>query len=53
MTGAYAAIDSYAAENGVQLQPPFREVFIKGPGMVMKGSPDKYITEIIFPIKEE
>lgn len=33
--------------------PPFREVFIKGPGMLIKGNPDKYITEIHFPIKEE
>ncbi|WP_312699492.1 GyrI-like domain-containing protein [Sedimentibacter sp.] len=53
MQGAYMAIDSYAAENGLQLQPPFREVFIKGPGMIVKGNPDKYITEIIFPIKED
>lgn len=52
MQGAYAEIDKYAAEHGLQLQPPFREVFIKGPGMLMKGNPDKYITEILFPIKE-
>jgi len=51
--GAYAAIDKYAADHGLQLQPPFREVFIKGPGMVMKGNPDKYVTEILFPIKED
>lgn len=50
---AYAAIDRYAAENEILLQPPFREVFIKGPGMVFKGNPDKYITEILFPIKED
>lgn len=49
---AYAAIDKYAADNGLLLEPPFREVFIKGPGMLMKGNPDKYITEIQFPIKE-
>lgn len=50
---AYAAIDRYAEENGIQLQPPFREVFIKGPGMILKGNPDKYITEIHFPVKED
>ncbi|HBH0630399.1 TPA: AraC family transcriptional regulator, partial [Clostridioides difficile] len=32
---------------------PWREVFIKGPGMLIKGNPDNYITEIIFPLKEE
>lgn len=50
---AYIAIDKYAAENGLLLEPPFREVFVKGPGMLMKGNPHKYITEIQFPIKEE
>lgn len=49
---AYDAIDKYAADNGLLLEPPFREVFIKGPGMLMRGNPDKYITEIQFPVKE-
>ncbi|APH14092.1 gyrI-like small molecule binding domain protein [Clostridium sporogenes] len=50
---AYEAIKNYAQENNLSLQPPFREVFIKGPGMILKGNPNKYITEIIFPLKEE
>lgn len=50
---AYDAIDEYAKENKLILAPPFREVFIKGPGMLMKGNPDKYITEVQFPILEE
>lgn len=50
---AYIAIDKYAADNKLKLLPPFREVYIKGPGMFLKGNPDKYITEIIFPIEEE
>jgi effector-binding domain-containing protein len=49
---AYEAIDCYARENNLTLQPPFREVYIKGPGMFIKGNPDKYITEIQFPVKE-
>ena len=53
MQGAYQTIDCYAAENKLILQPPFREVFIKGPGMILKGNPKKYITEILFPFKEE
>jgi effector-binding domain-containing protein len=53
MYKAYGAIDKYVAEQNLQLQLPFREVFIKGPGMFLKGNPDKYITEILFPIKEE
>ena len=50
---AYTAIDKYATDKGLVLTPPFREVFIKGPGMLLKGNPDKYITEIHFPIEEE
>lgn len=53
MDDAYAAIRKFAEENKLVLSPPFREVFIKGPGMVMKGNPNKYITEIQFPIAEE
>lgn len=49
----YAEIDRYAAEHNLQLQMPFREVFVKGPGMMIKGNPAKYITEILFPIEEE
>lgn len=49
---AYAAIDAYAAENGLTLVRPFREVYIKGPGMLVKGNPEKYVTEILFPIQE-
>lgn len=47
---AYAAINKYADENGIRIRPPFREVYIKGPGMLFKGNPGSYITEILFPI---
>ncbi|MDQ0150266.1 GyrI-like domain-containing protein [Eubacterium multiforme] len=53
MFNAYEIIDAYAAQNKLELMSEFREVFIKGPGMFLKGNPDKYITEIIFPIKEQ
>lgn len=53
MNNAYVAIDHYARENNLTLQRPFREVYIKGPGMFLKGNPKRYITEILFPIKEE
>lgn len=50
---AHEAIDQYAAEHNLQLQLPFREILIKGPGMILKGNPAHYITEILFPIKED
>lgn len=53
MQGAYEEIQRYAQENNLVLQFPVREVFIKGPGMIIKGNPNKYITEILFPLKEE
>jgi effector-binding domain-containing protein len=52
MQNAYAALDRFAIERKLILMPPFREVFIKGPGMIFKGNPEKYITEIQFPFKE-
>lgn len=48
---SYAAIHQYASQHQLTLTPPFREVFIKGPGMFLKGNPDKYITEIQFPVE--
>jgi len=50
---AYKAISKYAKEKKLDMEPPWREIFIKGPGMILKGNPKKYITEILFPIKEE
>lgn len=50
---AYTVINQYASEKGILLQPPFREVYIKGPGLFFKGNPDKYLTEVLFPIKED
>lgn len=50
---AYEAIDKYAQQEKIKISAPFREVYIKGPGMIFKGNPDKYITEIVFPIEEE
>lgn len=50
---AYSAIDNYAQEHKLVLKPPFWEVYIKGPGMILKGNPNKYITEILFPILTE
>lgn len=49
---AYEAIHRHIQENGLSIQPPWREVYIKGPGMIIKGNPNQYITEILFPLKE-
>lgn len=53
LPAAYDEIHHYIQENHLAIQPPWREVFIKGPGMLIKGNPNKYITEILFSLKEE
>ncbi|KHO38553.1 transcriptional regulator [Clostridium tetani] len=53
LSHAYSAIENYAKEHSLSLQPLFREVYIKGPGILLKGNPEKYITEVIFPLKED
>ena len=48
---AYKAIADYATEHNIELDLPSREYYVKGPGMIFKGNPEKYITEIAIPIK--
>jgi DNA-binding transcriptional MerR regulator len=48
---AYKAVIDYANENGLNCLIPSREVYIKGPGMIFKGNPNNYITEILVPIE--
>lgn len=48
---AYKAMLDYAAKNKLKLITPSRECYIKGPGMIFKGNPNKYVTEIIIPFE--
>lgn len=43
---SYEKILAYVKEKGYETQLPSREVYIKGPGMILKGNPKKYMTEI-------
>jgi len=47
---AYKSLFKYAHENNLECLLPCREVYIKGPGMVFSGNPEKFITEIIIPV---
>jgi DNA-binding transcriptional MerR regulator len=49
---AYKAIMDYAREHNLECLLPFREIYHKGPGMIFKGNPNKYVTEIVVPIKQ-
>jgi effector-binding domain-containing protein len=43
---AYAKILQYAKQKGYAIHTPTREVYVKGPGMIFKGNPKNYVTEI-------
>ncbi|MCG8448326.1 MAG: GyrI-like domain-containing protein, partial [Pirellulales bacterium] len=49
---SYARAFEYVNEKGYEIDLPSREVYLKGPGMIFKGNPKKYLTEIQLPIKE-
>lgn len=49
---SYQKIAKYIDEHGFTVVGPCREVYIKGPGPILKGNPDNYITEILLPIEE-
>ena len=46
---AYRAVFTYANKHNLVILSPIREIYIKSPGMIFKGNPDNYITEIFFP----
>ncbi len=43
---SYGKIFSYMNDKGYKVQLPTREIFRKGPGMIFKGNPNNYLTEI-------
>lgn len=49
---SYARILQYVEDHGYNTRLPSREVYIKGPGMIFKGNPKKYLTEIQLPLAE-
>ena len=49
----YEELKEYSLEKNIELQPVFREIFIKGPGLIIKGNPNNYITEIQLLIRED
>ena len=49
---SYAIALDYAKQKGYEIAQPTREVFLKGPGMIFKGNPKNYLTEIQLPIRE-
>jgi DNA-binding transcriptional MerR regulator len=49
---SYCKLLDFIKRQGHEIQSPCREVYIKGPGMIFKGNPKKYLTELQMVIKE-
>jgi DNA-binding transcriptional MerR regulator/effector-binding domain-containing protein len=49
---AYEKVLDYIKQRGYEIQSPSREIYLKGPGMIFKGNPRKYLTEIQMMIAE-
>ncbi|MBI3865393.1 MAG: MerR family transcriptional regulator [Planctomycetia bacterium] len=46
LSRSYARIFQHIHERKYRVVMPTREVYLKGPGMIFKGNPKKYVTEI-------
>ena len=47
---SYAKILNRANEQKTKIALPTREIYVKGPGMIFRGNPNGYLTEIQLPI---
>jgi DNA-binding transcriptional MerR regulator len=48
---SYARVLKHVKDKGYAIGSPTREVYLKGPGMIFKGDPKKYLTEIQIPVQ--
>ena len=47
---SYEIISAYLKHKNYRVSAPPREIYVKGPGMIFKGNPKNYLTEIQFPV---
>ncbi len=47
---SYARILQEASKRKQKIAPPTRELYVKGPGLIFKGNPKNYLTEIQLPL---
>lgn len=48
---SYKKLYNYTKEKGYEILFPLREIHLKGPGMILRGNPKNYLTELQFLIK--
>jgi len=46
LSRSYSRLFAYLQEKKYPVQLPIREIYLKGPGMIFKGNPKNYLTEI-------
>ncbi len=49
---SYKKIIDFINSNNIQTDLPVREKYLKGPGMIFRGNPKNYLTEIQILMKE-
>lgn len=47
---SYERLFAYMHEKGLEPKLPSREIYLKGPGMIFRGNPKHYLTEIQIPV---
>lgn len=52
LSNAHKALFDYVNSNGIKLKPEVRETYLKGPGMLFKGNPNNYVTEISYSVED-
>ena len=52
LSRSYEKLLTHAKSQGIEYSIPTREVYHKGPGMIFRGNPKKYLTEIQLMIVE-
>ncbi|MBI9105228.1 MAG: MerR family transcriptional regulator [Spirochaetales bacterium] len=50
---AYQMLVDYRDKYSLDIKGPYREIYIKGPGMIFKGNPRKYVTEVQMPLSKD
>ncbi len=48
---SYRKVFESIEAKGLKPAVPSREVYLKGPGMIFRGNPKKYLTEIQVPVE--
>jgi effector-binding domain-containing protein len=48
---SYSVIFEHVQRLGLRTLVPSREVYLKGPGMIFRGNPKNYLTEIQIPVE--